>query len=66
MLEAQCAAWDGVTSAAVYMPTLIVNGTSIANADDIQAAKDAIQALHHRMDTSTSGMPSNACMAWHE
>ena len=52
MLEAQCAAWEGVTSAAVYLPTLFAKGTVIANADDMRAAKDAVQALHERMDAS--------------
>ena len=52
MLEAQCAAWGGVTSAAIYWPLLLVVGKPAINPEDVQQAKEAIKALHERMDTT--------------
>ena len=54
MLEAQCAAWGGVTSAAVYWPLLLVDRKPAANAGDVRLAKEAIHALHERMDAGSA------------
>ncbi len=58
MLEAQCAAWGGVTSAAIYWPLLLVDGKPAVNADDVHRAKETIQALHKKMDATGASSPS--------
>lgn len=62
MLEAQCASWGGIVSAAVYWPRFVSNlpeHAAEAQQAALDAAKQQLAALHARMETE--GELSSLC-----
>jgi hypothetical protein len=54
MLEAQCASWGGIISAAIYWPRFVSNASehsADAQQAALNAAKQQLAALHSRMET---------------
>ena len=54
MLEAQCASWGGIISAAVYWPLLVSNATSADDMDEqaaaLATAKAQLAAFHAHIE----------------